>query len=69
MIIIMVVNVEVQFSFPPTYPDVPPEMEIVSTSGPLKPEHPQEIEQFLLEQVRCCKTVMKKGQLCKDSLM
>lgn len=44
------VNVEVQFSFPPTYPDVPPEMEIVSTSGPLKPEHPQEIEQFLLEQ-------------------
>lgn len=44
------VNVEVQFSFPPTYPDIPPEMEVVSSSG-LSPDHVEEIETFLQEQV------------------
>ena len=46
----LVVSVEVQFSFPPTYPDVPPEMEVVSNSG-LEPKHVEEIETFLQEQV------------------
>ena len=44
-------NVEVQFTFPPTYPDVPPEMEVVSNSGPLTPEHLEEIDAFLEQQV------------------
>ena len=48
----MIVSVEVQFSFPPTYPDVPPEMEVVSSTG-LEPKHVDEIVTFLQEQVQC----------------
>ena len=46
----LAVSVEVQFSFPPTYPDVPPEMEVVSSSG-LEPKHLDEIGVFIQEQV------------------
>ena len=59
----MSVNVEVQFSFPPTYPDVPPEMEIASSSGPLRPEHLEEISTFLEEQV-CHKLEYKQAGHC-----
>ena len=46
----MAVSVEVQFCFPSTYPDVPPEMEVVSSSG-LEPSHIEEIVAYLQEQV------------------
>lgn len=41
----------VQFTYPPTYPDVPPETAIVSHTG-LSDEQEEEILRLLQEQVR-----------------
>lgn len=43
-------SADVQFSYPPTYPDVEPELEIVSQTG-LSSEQVLEIETYLKEQV------------------
>lgn len=47
----MLVNIQVEFRFPATYPDVPPYMEIASSDGPLTPENLEDIKLFLDEQV------------------
>ncbi len=43
-------SVDIQFSYPPTYPDEVPGVEIVDQTG-LSPEQVTELETFLNEQV------------------
>ena len=41
----------VQFTLPPTYPDVPPEVAVTAASG-LGEEEQRELERVIVEQVR-----------------
>ena len=46
-----VVSVDIQFTYPPMYPDEVPGVEIVSQTG-LSPEQATELETYLKEQVQ-----------------